>query len=41
VQLPSGRTCITVSLHTTDVERTDHDVAATLEAIRRLMEATV
>jgi hypothetical protein len=30
-----------VSLRTTHVERTDHDVAATLEAIRRLMEATV
>jgi hypothetical protein len=32
---------LTLSLHTTHVEHADHDVAATLDAIRRLVEATV
>jgi uncharacterized protein YndB with AHSA1/START domain len=32
---------LTLGLHTTHVERADHDVAATLDAIRRLVEAQV
>jgi carbon monoxide dehydrogenase subunit G len=32
---------LTLGLHTTHVEHADHDVAATLDAIRRLMEASV
>jgi hypothetical protein len=32
---------LTLSPHTTHVEHADHDVAATLDAIRRLVEATV
>ena len=32
---------LTLGLHTTHVEHADHDVAATLDAIRRLVEATV
>jgi carbon monoxide dehydrogenase subunit G len=32
---------LTLGLHTTHVEHTDHDVAATLDAIRRLVEAAV
>jgi hypothetical protein len=32
---------LTLGLHTTHVERADHDVAATLDAIRRLVESTV
>jgi uncharacterized protein YndB with AHSA1/START domain len=32
---------LTLSLHTTHVEHADHDVAATLDAIRRLVEASV
>lgn len=32
---------LTLGLHTTHVEHADHDVAATLDAIRRLVEASV
>jgi Polyketide cyclase / dehydrase and lipid transport len=32
---------LTLSLHTTHIEHTDHDIAATLDAIRRLIEADV
>lgn len=32
---------LTLSLHTTHIEHADHDVAATLDAIRRLVEADV
>jgi carbon monoxide dehydrogenase subunit G len=32
---------LTLGLHTSHVEHADHDVAATLDAIRRLVEATV
>jgi carbon monoxide dehydrogenase subunit G len=32
---------LTLGLHTTHVEHADHDVAATLDAIRRLVESTV
>jgi hypothetical protein len=32
---------LTLGLHTTHVEHADHDVAATLDAIRRLVEAQV
>jgi hypothetical protein len=32
---------LTLGLHTTHVEHSDHDVAATLDAIRRLVEAEV
>jgi carbon monoxide dehydrogenase subunit G len=32
---------LTLGLHTTHVEHADHDVAATLDAIRRLVEAAV
>ena len=36
-----GGSMLTLSLHTTHVEHADHDVAATLDAVRRLVEATV
>jgi hypothetical protein len=32
---------LTLGLHTSHVEHADHDVAATLDAIRRLVEASV
>jgi hypothetical protein len=32
---------LTLGLHTTHLEHADHDVAATLDAIRRLVEARV
>jgi hypothetical protein len=32
---------LTLDLDTTHVEHADHDVAATLDAIRRLVEASV
>jgi carbon monoxide dehydrogenase subunit G len=32
---------LTLGLHTTHVEHADHDVAATLDAIRRLVESSV
>jgi hypothetical protein len=32
---------LTLSLHTTHIEHADHDIAATLDAIRRLVEADV
>ena len=32
---------LTLGLHTTHVEHADHDVAATLDAIRRLVEAAI
>jgi carbon monoxide dehydrogenase subunit G len=32
---------LTLSLHTTHVDHADHDIAATLDAIRRLVEAGV
>jgi hypothetical protein len=32
---------LTLSLHTTHLEHADHDIAATLDAIRRLVEAGV
>jgi hypothetical protein len=32
---------LTLGLHTTHVEHADNDVAATLDAIRRLVEASV
>lgn len=32
---------LTLSLHTTHLEHADHDVVATLDAIRRLVEASV
>ena len=32
---------LTLGLHTTHIEHADHDVAATLDAIRRLVEAEV
>jgi carbon monoxide dehydrogenase subunit G len=32
---------LTLSLHTTHVDHADHDIAATLDAIRRLVEAEV
>jgi hypothetical protein len=32
---------LTLSLHTTHIEHADHDIAATLDAIRRLVEAGV
>src|SRR4029453_15765717 len=40
--IPDGDgSMLTLSLHTTHVEHADHDVAATLDAIRRLVEASV
>jgi carbon monoxide dehydrogenase subunit G len=32
---------LTLALHTTHIEHADHDIAATLDAIRRLVEARV
>jgi carbon monoxide dehydrogenase subunit G len=32
---------LTLTLHTTHIEHADHDIAATLDAIRRLVEADV
>jgi hypothetical protein len=32
---------LTLNLHTTHIEHADHDIAATLDAIRRLVEADV
>jgi carbon monoxide dehydrogenase subunit G len=37
----SDGSMLTLGLHTTHVEHADHDVAATLDAIRRLVEAAV
>src|SRR5881394_1389952 len=36
-----GRSMLTLGLHTTHVEHSDHAVAATLDAMRRLVEAQV
>jgi Polyketide cyclase / dehydrase and lipid transport len=39
---PDGdESMLTLGLHTTHVDHADHDVAATLDAIRRLVEAQV
>jgi hypothetical protein len=41
VEADDDGSMLTLGLHTTHVEHADHDVAATLDAIRRLVEAHV
>ena len=41
VEPDEGGSMLTLGLHTTHVEHADHDVAGTLDAIRRLVEAQV
>ena len=41
VEPDDGGSMLTLGLHTTHVEHADHDVAGTLDAIRRLVEAQV
>jgi uncharacterized protein YndB with AHSA1/START domain len=41
VEADDDGSMLTLGLHTTHVEHADHDVAATLDAIRRLVEAEV
>jgi hypothetical protein len=41
VEADDDGSMLTLGLHTTHVEHADHDVAATLDAIRRLVEAQV
>jgi hypothetical protein len=36
-----GGSILTLGLHTTHIEHADHDVAGTLDAMRRLVEAQV
>jgi hypothetical protein len=41
VEADGDGSMLTLGLHTTHIEHADHDVAATLDAIRRLVEADV
>lgn len=41
VEPDEGGAMLTLGLHTTHVEHADHDVAGTLDAMRRLVEAQV
>ena len=41
VEADADGSMLTLSLHTTHLEHADHDVAATLDAVRRLVEAEI
>jgi hypothetical protein len=41
VEADGDGSMLTLGLHTTHIEHSDHDIAATLDAIRRLVEADI